>query len=543
MIGPADDRVARPAGARARLAADRALRAGRAVALALAFDPRYRDFPFAPLTAAAVPFLLLALLVPRPRGRARRWRRPPRRSCSRCARSPSSVNESARQLAGDVVLRGARRGRAQSGFGRGPRQAEDQQRDGERRQRHVVEHDAEAAGDQRDGAQHERRPDQIEQRRAERDAAEHRRREQQRSRCGGWCTARSPVRPRRRCRPPTARSPDSADRAHSRSRRARWQQATRSGAAMGRNSGRLIGHLRRSCRAGQRKASRCPSNTVGWQIAPAASVAHSRAAAAALASGPATRRSSTPPAARSRAPPRPAAALPARRRACSSPRSRAGAGLRPSWRRPRSTPNSALAALGWSCGRAARGAGCGRCVGGGSAARLDARAARWRGGGGSAASARRRAGGAGDRAGDVADVALERVERAPAAGRGRRPVRGRFRRARASSASDRRAGRAAPAAARRGCWRPPGSAGPRRSRTTRHRRQASARPAAARPQPASRDRSRMPKRRRGGANAAPRAFSAIDRFSGANQIVENVSRFAPAPLHPVRRGSRVGFFP
>jgi Na+/H+ antiporter NhaD/arsenite permease-like protein len=32
------------------------------------FDPRYRDFPFAPLTAAVVPFLVLAIAVPRPRG-------------------------------------------------------------------------------------------------------------------------------------------------------------------------------------------------------------------------------------------------------------------------------------------------------------------------------------------------------------------------------------------------------------------------------------------------------------------------------------------
>jgi glucan 1,3-beta-glucosidase len=31
-----------------------------AAALGLAFDPRYRDFPFAPLTGAVVPFLLLA---------------------------------------------------------------------------------------------------------------------------------------------------------------------------------------------------------------------------------------------------------------------------------------------------------------------------------------------------------------------------------------------------------------------------------------------------------------------------------------------------
>ena len=34
-------------------------------ALALAFDPRYRDFPFAPLTAAALPLLTLSLIAPR----------------------------------------------------------------------------------------------------------------------------------------------------------------------------------------------------------------------------------------------------------------------------------------------------------------------------------------------------------------------------------------------------------------------------------------------------------------------------------------------
>jgi len=35
-------------------------------ALALSFDPRYRDFPFAPITAAVVPFLLLGFVAPRP---------------------------------------------------------------------------------------------------------------------------------------------------------------------------------------------------------------------------------------------------------------------------------------------------------------------------------------------------------------------------------------------------------------------------------------------------------------------------------------------
>jgi len=39
-----------------------------ATALPLAFDPRYRDFPFASLTCAAVPFLLAASLMPRPSG-------------------------------------------------------------------------------------------------------------------------------------------------------------------------------------------------------------------------------------------------------------------------------------------------------------------------------------------------------------------------------------------------------------------------------------------------------------------------------------------
>jgi hypothetical protein len=38
------------------------------VALGLVFDPRYRDFPGAPLTAAALPFLLHSLMMPRPAG-------------------------------------------------------------------------------------------------------------------------------------------------------------------------------------------------------------------------------------------------------------------------------------------------------------------------------------------------------------------------------------------------------------------------------------------------------------------------------------------
>jgi exo-beta-1,3-glucanase (GH17 family) len=39
-------------------------------ALGLVFDPRYKDFPFAPLTAAALPFLVHSLVMPRPGGSA-----------------------------------------------------------------------------------------------------------------------------------------------------------------------------------------------------------------------------------------------------------------------------------------------------------------------------------------------------------------------------------------------------------------------------------------------------------------------------------------
>ena len=38
-------------------------------ALGLVFDPRYRDFPFAPLTAAAVPLFMHSVTMPRPLGR------------------------------------------------------------------------------------------------------------------------------------------------------------------------------------------------------------------------------------------------------------------------------------------------------------------------------------------------------------------------------------------------------------------------------------------------------------------------------------------
>jgi hypothetical protein len=38
-------------------------------ALGLVFDPRYRDFPFAPMTAAVMPILTHSLVIPRPAGK------------------------------------------------------------------------------------------------------------------------------------------------------------------------------------------------------------------------------------------------------------------------------------------------------------------------------------------------------------------------------------------------------------------------------------------------------------------------------------------
>ena len=55
-------------------------------ALALSFDPRYRDFPFAPLTAAALPFAAAQFRRGARRGARARWRKRSRLRCWRlCA--------------------------------------------------------------------------------------------------------------------------------------------------------------------------------------------------------------------------------------------------------------------------------------------------------------------------------------------------------------------------------------------------------------------------------------------------------------------------
>jgi len=103
---------------------------------ALSFEPAATGFSFAPLTAAALPFLLLA-----DRGARAGRRRSPKRSrlVSRCARF-HHLERDGRQLEA-LCCRGAVLV-AISCFGHGSRQAEDQEHYGERGQRRVVKHDA-----------------------------------------------------------------------------------------------------------------------------------------------------------------------------------------------------------------------------------------------------------------------------------------------------------------------------------------------------------------------------------------------------------------
>jgi glucan 1,3-beta-glucosidase len=65
IIGPRTDRVRHPLALAVGILLLALTVMALQASLALAFDPRYRDFPFAPLTAAAVPFLLMRYCAPR----------------------------------------------------------------------------------------------------------------------------------------------------------------------------------------------------------------------------------------------------------------------------------------------------------------------------------------------------------------------------------------------------------------------------------------------------------------------------------------------
>jgi exo-beta-1,3-glucanase (GH17 family) len=68
LLGPAAERIRDPLALGIGAILMAAMLLAIMVALGLVFDPRYRDFPFAPLSVAAVPFLLHSLMMPRPLG-------------------------------------------------------------------------------------------------------------------------------------------------------------------------------------------------------------------------------------------------------------------------------------------------------------------------------------------------------------------------------------------------------------------------------------------------------------------------------------------
>ena len=68
LLGPKEQRASEPLGRSAGAILIAVTLLAFLVALSLVFDPRYRDFPFAPLTAAILPFVVHGFLVGRAKG-------------------------------------------------------------------------------------------------------------------------------------------------------------------------------------------------------------------------------------------------------------------------------------------------------------------------------------------------------------------------------------------------------------------------------------------------------------------------------------------
>jgi len=68
LLGPASARLRDPLARAIGVILIATMMLAILIALGLVFDPRYQDFPFAPLTAAALPLLLHSLMMPRPTG-------------------------------------------------------------------------------------------------------------------------------------------------------------------------------------------------------------------------------------------------------------------------------------------------------------------------------------------------------------------------------------------------------------------------------------------------------------------------------------------
>ena len=68
LLGPASQRIRDPLAIAVGIMLITVTVLAVLTALGLVFDPRYKDFPFAPLTAAIAPFLFHTVTMPRPAG-------------------------------------------------------------------------------------------------------------------------------------------------------------------------------------------------------------------------------------------------------------------------------------------------------------------------------------------------------------------------------------------------------------------------------------------------------------------------------------------
>jgi hypothetical protein len=68
LLGPKEHRVSEPLARASGALLIAVMMLAFVIAFGLVFDPRYRDFPFAPLTAAVLPFVVHGFLVGRAKG-------------------------------------------------------------------------------------------------------------------------------------------------------------------------------------------------------------------------------------------------------------------------------------------------------------------------------------------------------------------------------------------------------------------------------------------------------------------------------------------
>ena len=162
-------------------------------ALALSFDPRYRDFPFAPMTGALCHLSCSALASARVRtGQRGRWRKAGRGRDARALRDLHRLERDIRQLAGAVVCaQRSRAARRQSPADAGRARLRISTATAKRDSADVVEHDAARRRRAARSRTERATAAAVEHRGAQRDDPEHLRLEQRNRRAAAGAEQRS----------------------------------------------------------------------------------------------------------------------------------------------------------------------------------------------------------------------------------------------------------------------------------------------------------------------------------------------------------------